>query len=138
MLSLIVDAVKTVFGWMGDKSKAKYARDMAALELEKRLLLSKHEANSQWEIAQLKDKDKSLRWTAFLLFASPLIVGIINPAWGHRIEGVWSSLSALQHDVLTAMCLAVFGMRSSITAIGGIVGSVKQALGSKDANKNNH
>lgn len=128
MISLIVDGVKTVFGWIAQKSKAKHEKEMAALELEKRLLLSQHEANSQWEIAQLKDKDKLLRWGAFLLFASPLLASLISPEWGHRVQSAWHVLEPWQSNVLSGMCLGVFGMRKIPELLGRTVGNIKQGL----------
>jgi len=128
MISLIVDGVKTVFGWLGEKSKAKHERSMAALELEKRLLLSQQESNSKWEIAQLNDKDKLLRWAAFILFASPLLASLISPEWGHKVQEAWHMLKDWQSNVLSGMCLAVFGMRSIPNVIGSAIGSIKEAL----------
>lgn len=128
MISLLVDGVKTVFGWLGEKSKAKHERTMAALELEKRLLLSQQEANSKWEIAQLNDKDKLLRWAAFILFASPLLAALISPEWGHRVQEAWHMLKDWQANVLSGMCLAVFGMRSIPNVLGAAVGSIKEGL----------
>lgn len=128
MISLILDGIKTIFGWVGDKQKAKHERDMAALELEKRLLLSQHEANSNWEIEQLKDKDKVLRWAAFLLFASPLLATIVSPELGQKVQLGWHALHPWQANVLSGMCLAVFGMRKIPQIVGATVGNVVQAL----------
>lgn len=128
MIGLILEAGKTFFKWMKEKSVAKHERNMAALELEKRLLLSKQEANSQWEIAQLKDKSKFLRWAAFLLFASPLLISFISPSYGREIQQFWHTMPAWQADGLKGFCLAVFGMRQVPMALQGIVGAVKQGL----------
>ena len=128
MLSLIVDSVKTVFGWIAEKSKAKHEKEMAVIELEKRLLLSKQQANSQWEIAQLKDKDKWLRRGAFLLFASPLIASLISPEWGVKIQAAWHTLPLWQSNVLSGICLGVFGMRKIPELIGTTLGHIKQGL----------
>ena len=128
MLSLILDGVKTVFGWIGAKSKAKHERTMAALELEKRLLLSTQEANSKWEIAQLNNKDKMLRWAAFILFASPLLAGLINPDWGQRVQEMWHLLKDWQANVISGMCLDVFGMRSIPNILGASIGAIREGF----------
>lgn len=128
MISLILDGVKTVFGWMAEKSKAKHDREMAGIELDKRLLQSKQRANSQWEIAQLRDKDKLIRWCAFLLYASPLISTIISPELGARVMNGWHQLTTAQAYVLDAMCLSVFGIRKITQIVSGTVGSVIQAV----------
>ena len=131
MLSLIFDGIKTVIGWTREKAKAKHDRTMAALELDKRLLLSKQEANSQWEISQIKDKDKVLRWAAFVLFASPLLASLINPDFGNRVQQAWHSLPDWQANVLSGICLAVFGMKKIPQIMGSITGSITQALKNK-------
>jgi len=131
MISLILDGVKTVVGWFTEKAKAKHEREMASIELEKRLLLSKQEANSKWEIAQLNDKDKILRWAAFVLFASPLLAALINPAWGHKVQSAWHMLKPWQANVLSGMCLAVFGMRKVPEVLGMTVGAIKEGLSKK-------
>jgi len=77
VISLLVEGIKTVFGWAKEKSIAKHQRNMAQIQNETELLLSKQKANSEWEMAQLNDKDKVLRWAAFLLFASPLLAHLI-------------------------------------------------------------
>lgn len=128
MFPLIIGAIKTVFGFIGDKTKAKHERDMAQLTLETRLLLSEQQANSKWEIAQLNDKDKLLRWAAFLLFASPLIAYWISPELGQRVQLGWHSLQSWQSDGLSGMCLAVFGIRKIPELIGSTIGAVKDGL----------
>lgn len=128
MISIIFDGVKTIVGWLAEKSKARHERDMAQLQLEKRLLLSEQEANSKWEIAQLNDKDKILRYCAFVLFASPLIASLISPNWGHKVQLAWQMMKPWQANVLCGMCCAVFGMRKVPNIIGSIVGSIKEGL----------
>lgn len=129
ILQLLFNGVKTLVNWQREKSVAKHERDMAQLQLERRLLLSKQEANSQWEIAQLNDKDKLLRWAAFLLFASPLVTSFISPELGARVQHAWHTLPIWQANVLSGMCLGVFGRRQIPEILGATVGSVKEALG---------
>jgi hypothetical protein len=140
MIGLIVDSVKTVFGWLTEKSKAKHERTMAQLELEKRLLLETTKANSDWEIAQLNDKDKILRWASFLLFASPLLASFINPSWGERVQHAWHMLPDWQSNVLSGICLAVFGMRKVPQILGATINAIVKPIREKipepeDSNK---
>lgn len=128
MIGLVLEGVKTVFGWMKEKSKAKHEKNMAVLELEKRLLLSRQQANSQWELAQLKNKDKIMRWCAFLLFASPLIAYWISPSFGKEVQAGWSFIEPWQAEVLKSMCLAVFGYRACGKLVGSITGNIAQSL----------
>lgn len=128
MIGLIVEGIRTVFGWAKEKSKAKHEKEMAQLELEKRLLLSQNEANSKWEMAQLNDKDKILRWAAFILFASPLLAALVSPEWGHKVQEAWHMLQPWQSNVLSGMCLAVFGMRKIPDLLGACSGAIRQGL----------
>lgn len=128
MIGLIYDGLKTIFGWYTEKKKAKHERDMAEIDLEKRLLLSQQEANSKWERAQLNDKDKTLRWASFLLFASPLLASLINPQYGKYVQNAWHSLPQWQANVLSGMCLAVFGIRKIPELVGSTVGAVVSAV----------
>lgn len=132
--TLILDAVKTIFGWIGEKSKAKHEREMAQIENQTKLLLSEQQANTNWEMAQLNDKDKLLRWAAFILFASPLLAAIINPEWGARVQSAWHLLKDWQSNVLSGMCMAVFGMRTVPQVLGATIGAIKNGLQSPNPN----
>lgn len=131
MISMILDGVKTLVGWFKESAKAKHEKNMAVIDLEKRLLLSKQEANSQWELHQLKDKDKLIRFLAFMLFASPLIANLISPEWGTWVQRGWHSLTPLQAEMLRGICGAVFGYKPVANMVGAITGSITDAIRTK-------
>lgn len=126
LVKLAVSGVKTLVNWGKEKTVAKHKREMAQIELETRLLLSQTEANSKWEMAQLNDKDKILRWAAFILFASPLLAHFISPELGKRIQDAWHMLPDWQSNVLSGMCLAVFGMKKIPELLGSAVGAIRK------------
>lgn len=128
IFSLIADAVKTGIGFFKEKSAAKHSRNMAKIQNEERLLKNEHEANSEWTMANLTDKDKILRYAAFVLFASPLIASFVSPELGQRVQAAWHSLPEWQSNVLSGMCLSVFGMKAIPQLIASTVGGIKQAL----------
>jgi len=76
--------------------------------------------------AAYPNTDGLLRWAAFLLFASPLIAGLISPEFGQRVLRAWHLLEPWQEKILSGMCLATFGMRSIPNLIGGIVDSIRR------------
>ena len=128
MISDLISLATHLFkGWTESK-KAKSDLKLAEIQAKKDILLSKETANSEWEIAQLTDKDKVLRWAAFILFASPLIASLISPKWGTWVAHGWASLPSWQANVLSGMCLAVFGLKKIPQLVGSTVGAVKDAL----------
>ena len=130
MLSLIVEGVKTVFGWAKEKAKAKHEKTMARINNETRLLSDHLQANSKWEMAQLNDKDKLIRIGAFLLFASPILGYWISPAIGARVQEGWNQLTPMQAEVLKIICCAVFGIKKATELAGGLVGALRQGWNS--------
>ncbi len=54
--------------------------DKAESENIARLLRDKESNNSAWEIATLRDKDKLLRRTSFVMFAAPLVLAMFDPS----------------------------------------------------------
>jgi len=75
----IATLANTWFEGRNEKQKAKMAMDAAESANKVRLLASTNEYNKEWEIAQLRDKDKGLRWVSFVIISSPFIVAIFDP-----------------------------------------------------------
>lgn len=128
ILDTIFSGITTAFGYFKEKTKAKHELEMASIKAKTEVVLSRERANSEWELAQLRDKDKFLRWAAFMLFASPLLAALINPEWGKYVQSAWHSLQDWQANALSGICLSVFGLKSIPRLIGSSVGAVKDAL----------
>lgn len=75
----IATLANTWFEGRNEKQKAKIALDIAESTNKVRLLESTMEYNKEWEIAQLRDKDKGLRWVSFLILVAPFLVALVNP-----------------------------------------------------------
>lgn len=93
MIGEIFGFGKTLLSWFKDRSKAKQELKMAEIKAKTQIVLSENTANSEWELAQLTDKDKLIRWAAFLLFASPLISYWISPRLGDIVMMGWHKWS---------------------------------------------
>lgn len=125
MISEIVKMASWVFNVFKEKRNAAKDLKLAEVEAKKKIMLSDTQANTAWELAQLSDKDKYLRWAAFLLFSSPLIACLISPEWGVRVKEAWGQLPEWQANVLSGMCLAVFGLKKIPHLVGATVRAVK-------------
>jgi len=81
LLSLVFSGLTTVFGWLKDRAQKNQDLKLAEIEARKQMVLSKQLAVAQWELAQLVDKDKILRYSSFLLFSSPFWSGLLSPTF---------------------------------------------------------
>ncbi len=79
ILTGIATLANTWFEGRNEKQKAKIALDKAEADNKIRLLMSENEYNKEWEIAQIRDKDKGLRWISFILFSAPFLVALFDP-----------------------------------------------------------
>ena len=80
--SLIGSVVNLGSTWLtgrNERQKSKIEMDKAEAENIARLLRDKESNNSAWEIATLRDKDKLLRRTSFVMFAAPLVLAMFDP-----------------------------------------------------------
>lgn len=128
MISLILDGIKTIFGWVKEKSKAKHERNMAQIQNEARLLSERESNNSKWAMAQLNDKDKLIRISAFILFSSSFWSHLISPEFGKVVHQAWASMPHWQANVLSGMSLSVFGLKKIPQLIGSTIGAIKEGL----------
>ena len=80
IVSGITGLISTWLDGKNQKAKAKQAVIQAELENKARLLRDKESNNSAWEIATLRDKDKLLRRTSFVMFAAPLVLAMFDPS----------------------------------------------------------
>ena len=128
IISIVTQFATTLIGWLKDKSQAKHDLDMATIQAKTQVVLSRTQANTEWELAQLNDKDKGLRWASFVLFASPLIASWISPTFGKYVQAGWAALQPWQANVLAGMSLAVFGLKTIPRLVGSTVAAVVDSL----------
>ena len=125
MIGFIFQLAKTFLSRATETREGKHKIKIATLEAERIAVRTPYLANEITRRA-LSDSDGLMRWAAFLLFASPLIAGLISPAFGERVLHAWHLLEPWQEKILSGMCLATFGMRSIPNLIGGIVDSIRR------------
>ena len=74
MIQTLIAPVANLAGsWLkgrAEKSKAKADLELAIIQNKTRLALSENEANHEWEMAQLQDKDKWLRYQLLNVYGS--------------------------------------------------------------------
>ena len=127
MFSSIIELIKLGLGFVKERSQAKHDRNMAAITEQKRQIEDRDNKTHAWDMAQLNDKDKALRIMAFILFISPGIGYIISPAVGDCIERFWTMIPQWQADVLSGMCLAVFGRQHIPNMLGAVISTISKA-----------
>ncbi len=79
ILTGIATLANTWFEGRNEKQKAKIELNRAEADNKIRLLRDINQYNKEWEIAQILDKDKFLRWLSFVLFSAPFIVALFDP-----------------------------------------------------------
>ena len=109
-----------------EKSMAKHKLELNVLENKARLALAEHEANSEWEMAQLQDKDKILRWFSYTMFTAPIVITVVNPDWGRRIFENLEYAPSWVVEVWIAMNGAVWGLSSLKNVVPSVVGSIRK------------
>ena len=129
--SIISSLIDWVGGWFKNKQELAKEKWKTKIEIEKnkqRLAIDSQSNNHEWEMANLTDKDKMLRWVSFILFSAPFIIALVAPEhvaiyfeksiktipiWWQKtymamMGGIWG-ISSLKNSVPTL----VNGMRKS-------------------------
>lgn len=74
--------------WLESRSKkaqAKAELEIAVTNNRARLARDKETNNHDWEMANLTDKDKGLRYISYSIFALPILVTVVYPSQGQAI-----------------------------------------------------
>ena len=127
-ITAIVTGITTLFGWLKERAQKNQDLKIAEIDAKKEMVLSKQMAIAQWELAQLVDKDKILRYSSFLLFSSPFWSGFMGPSFHHYMIGLWQSLTPFQENILAMICASVFGRKTIPNFIGGTIQAVAGAM----------
>ncbi|MDB4312144.1 hypothetical protein N9937_01810 [bacterium] len=80
--TLITSLLNYVGGWFTRRQELSMEKWKTKIEIERHkqaLAVDKERNNHEWEMANLTDKDKMLRWVSFILFSSPFIIALIAP-----------------------------------------------------------
>ena len=126
LIAPIANLAGTFIKNRAEKSMAKHKLELNVLENKARLALAEHEANSEWEMAQLQDKDKILRWFSYTMFTTPVIITVISPEWGKQIFQNLEYAPSWVVEVWIAMNGAVWGLSSLKNVVPSVVGSIRK------------
>ena len=114
--------------WLSNRSEvkaAKHSRELAIINNQARLAADTESHNHEWEMASLKNQDKSLRWCSFWLFATPILVTVLAPEYGAVI---WVNLELVPSwfkTVFISMIGGIWGIAELKQAIPRVIASVR-------------
>ena len=130
MIQALISPVTNLAGsWLKNraaKSKAKADLELAIIQNKTRLALSENEANHEWEMAQLQDKDKWLRWFSYSMFTAPILVMVVAPEHGKRIFENLEYVPSWLIEIWIALNGAVWGLSSLKGVVPSVIGSVRK------------
>jgi hypothetical protein len=111
--------------WMSNRQKLNAEKFLTKMEIEKnkqRLAADKASYNHDWEMANLADKDKALRWISFILFSLPFVIAMFAPE--HVKNYFDTSLNAIPvwwEKTYMGMMAGIWGISSLKNALPAIV-----------------
>ena len=126
LISPIASLAGSVIEKRAEKAQAKHKLELAVIENKARLAISKSEHNQAWEMAQLEDKDKVLRWFSYTMFTAPIVITVVSPEWGKQIFQNLEYAPSWVVEVWIAMNGAVWGLSSLKNVVPSFVGSIKK------------
>ncbi len=111
-----------------DWLKGKQAIKQAEQENTARLLADKESNNSAWEMANLQDKDKFLRWFSFVMFSSPFWIAIVSPEQVRDyFEVAINSVPVWWQQMFIAINGGVWGISSLKNVVPALIQGIKKA-----------
>ena len=130
MIQTLIAPVANLAGtWLASraaKSKAKQDLELAIIQNKTRLALSETEANHEWEMAQLQDKDKWLRYFSYSMFTAPIVVMVVAPEHGKRIFENLEYVPSWLVEIWIALNGAIWGLSSLKGVVPSVIGSVRK------------
>lgn len=129
MLKLLLGPITSLAGELvkkrAEKAQAKHELSLAVIQNKARLATEREAHNSEWELANLEDKDKILRWGSYTMFTAPIIITVISPEWGKQIFINLEYAPSWVVEVWIAMNGAVWGLSSLKNVVPSVVGQLK-------------
>jgi hypothetical protein len=121
----IIDFVGGWFTRSQELKAAQWKTKMAIEENKQRLASDKQTYNHEWEMANLQDKDKMLRWVSFILFTSPFLVAMFAP---HHMEIYFTKSLAVIPEwwkkTYMAMTGGIWGLSSLKNIVPSLIGGL--------------
>lgn len=131
---MIVTLLKDVFGifsgWLSNRQKLAFEKQKTKIVIEQnkqRLAKDRQQYNHEWEMANLADKDRLLRWTSFIMFSAPFVVAIFAPDhiqvyFQHSLKDIPS----FWKDTFIAINGGIWGLSSLKNVVPGVIGAFRK------------
>ena len=129
MLGLLGNVLGPVVSGVKDYVMAQQDLKKAEVENKARLLRDKHSNNHEWEMANLRDKDKWLRRLSFAVFTAPLIWAAFDPIGVQAYFDV--ALKAMPEwyvQIVLSMVGGIWGISVLKNSVPALVGGVVKAI----------
>jgi hypothetical protein len=118
-----------IVGGVRDHFAGKRELKKAEVENRARLLRDKASNNHEWEMANLQDKDKILRWISFCMFTWPFIWIYFDPAASAQyFEILDETMPAWYKQTYMGMTGGIWGLSSLKNVVPSLVNGVKNAI----------
>ena len=129
MLGLLSGVLGPVVNGVKDYVLSKQELKKAEVENKARLLRDKHSNNHEWEMANLRDKDKWLRRASFAIFMTPMIWAAFDPtAVQLYFQVALNAMPEWYLEIVFTMCSAIWGVSALKNSVPALVGGVVKAF----------
>lgn len=130
VISALAAPVSTWLNRRAELKAAEHATALAIQENKTRLALSESEYNHQWEMAQLQNSSKVLKYASFSLFAGPVLLAMLAPWLKVDLTPMWVSLESVPEywrAGFTGITGAIWGI-AQLKDMGGVKGVLGWAV----------
>jgi hypothetical protein len=110
----------------GEKVAAEHKRDLAIIGNQARLAQSEKDYNHDWEMANLQDKDKGLRYLSYIMFTAPILIAVVSPENGKQIFANLEAVPSWLVQTWVALNGGVWGIASLKNVVPQFVGAFKK------------
>ena len=129
MLGLLSGVLGPVVTGVKDYVLSKQELKKAEVENKARLLRDKHSNNHEWEMANLRDKDKWLRRISFAVFTAPLIWAAFDPiAVQAYFDVALKAMPEWYVQIVLSMVGGIWGISVLKNSVPALVGGVVKAI----------
>ncbi len=116
--------------WLKNRAaekQAEHERNLAVIQNQARLAQSEKDYNHEWEMANLQDKDKGLRYFSYAMFTAPIVITVISPAHGKEIFANLENVPPWLVQTWIAINGGVWGISSLKNVVPSVIGNIRKA-----------
>lgn len=128
MWSLLIEPIKIWLTTRKEKQQAKAQRDIAVINNQARLASDEQSNNHDWEMANLADKDKGLRYISYSMISLPILITVLAPERGQAIFNNLELVPDWWVQIFIAINGGVWGIVELKRAAPALISAVKGAL----------